>query len=188
MVKLLPHSIRLALSLAYLWENPYRCARKFNQSRAAKLLHDYGETPLEVVKQIIDYFGVKKGDSLIDLGSGTGRAAFCFHHIAGCVTLGVDHNPKFIERAEWVVSFLKLSGIAFQNRDLLTLRFEGVDWVYLAGTCMNEYLIRELKTHLEKYPVKVLSVGEPLFKEIDSVPASFPWGETRIYLSASSSS
>lgn len=57
------------------------------------------------VQAAIDYFGIAPGDSVIDFGCGTGRAAMAFHRV-GIQVFGVDIADNCLDpQSDWKLPF-----------------------------------------------------------------------------------
>ncbi|MBS0625375.1 MAG: class I SAM-dependent methyltransferase [Verrucomicrobia bacterium] len=176
--------VDLALLLAYLFSNPYRMCRKFLQKRGARNIYAYGETPLTTLEKIAKAFDIRSDDRWLELGSGRGRACFWMAHHWGCQARGVEWIPAFASRAKWIGKF-------FGKADFLAGSMEEADFswptvVFLYGTGLSDQELDRLLEPMRGLPkgTKVITISEPLeeYRQIRSIPVSFPWGETDAYL------
>jgi len=71
----------------------------FSSASEPELDVPYVPTPQHVVDEMLRLGGVKKGDFLIDLGSGDGRIVISAARDHGARGLGIDLNPERIQEA-----------------------------------------------------------------------------------------
>jgi hypothetical protein len=176
------------LFLLYFFSNPYRMCRKFLEKKRAHNIYAYGETPLTTLEQLVLSFNIQPEDRWLDLGAGRGRGCFWISEVWGCPTRGIEWIPSFVSRAAWIVKQLSLPRLEFQNIVMEKADFSWPDVVYLCGTCMSEEEIEALLIPMKalRSGAKVITISEPLndpsYLLIQSIPVSFPWGETEAFL------
>jgi SAM-dependent methyltransferase len=151
--------------------NPYKVQQAF----------PYGETPLAVLKEIADRFGLKPSDTVIELGCGRGRAAFFWAHYVGCRVYGIDKIPEFISLAQQVAQ--NDPHLSFSCEDISAADLQQATWIYLYGTGWDETLLDQIAAKIPP-SAKIVSVTTPLnsCQVQDQFLASFPWGKADIYL------
>lgn len=183
--------IDLLLRFFYFFKNPYRISRIFLQKKGEENVYQYGETPLTTMEAIVKYFGVQKGDGVIELGCGRGRVAFWLHVYWGCRVWGVEEVGAFVEEADKIVKWLGLKEIHIVQGDLLEVEFpKDFQWIYLYGSSWDEEVLRALVKKLENWDGSVISVSFPIsiydtaknFQVVDQMEAEFLWGTTTVYL------
>lgn len=176
----------LALSLLYIFCNPYRYCRKFLQRKGEKDVYGYGETPLTTLEKIAIESGVTPEDRWLELGAGRGRASFWISSFIGCQTLGVEWIERFVKRANFIARIFRFKNLSFQCQDVRKAPFSEATIVYLYGTSWSDECMEELQAAMQALPPasKVISISFalPNFRELKSFPVSFPWGETTAYL------
>lgn len=59
----------------------------------------YEPTSYEALETLIDAYEIKADDTIVDFGSGKGRANFFLHHYTGATVKGVEMDERFIEDA-----------------------------------------------------------------------------------------
>lgn len=59
----------------------------------------YEPTSYEALETLIDAYEIKEDDTIVDFGSGKGRANFFLHHYTGATVKGVEMDERFIEDA-----------------------------------------------------------------------------------------
>ena len=169
-------------------------ARLQAEHEAANGLHAsyYGQTPIRVMRRIIQELQIRPDQRILDLGCGTGRLAFWLATQAGLRVYGVDRVPAFYERAcaAQKQAGIRESEVTFQLCDCLDAPFEKVDLVYFYGLGLGDALYEKLCRRLKamKNPPWIITIGGPL-KEYDEdfmifqhFKVAFNWGWTTVYL------
>jgi len=166
-------------------KNIDRALRKGPNPYSIQEAFPYGETPLFVLKQIVDRWGLTPDDRFVDLGCGRGRGVFFLSALTGCHAHGIDKIASFIKRAN---AFKKPKN-SFSCGDFKTYDFTQATFVYLYGTTMDNAAIAQLAEALRMLPQsgKIVTVSYPLegFILKDQFTASFPWGKAEVYLNYS---
>ena len=113
----------------------------------------YVPTPYEVVDEMLQLAGVKKGDVLYDLGSGDGRIPVTAAKKFGIRAVGIDIDPTRIEEAK---ENAKRNGVTklveFRNEDLFRTRFG-------EATVVTLYLLPDLNVKLRPRLLAELKPG-----------------------------
>ncbi len=182
------------LKKEYLFDNPYKMSRKFLQSKGAKEVNAYGETPLSVLAEVAKECFLGPDDHILDLGCGRGRGVLFLSCLLGCRVRGIEWNPAFVEKANKVKEKQNLSRASFLLGEMGEVDLSGYTAIYLYGTCLeDEEILRliALFKHLKK-GVKIVTISYPLsdydpasFKVSKSFPVAFPWGNTDIFINSS---
>lgn len=172
-----------ALGISYFFVNPYCVCRRFFQKKGEKKVHVYGETPLTLWAAIVKKAEITRNDRLIDLGCGRGRLCFWTSLFIGCSTIGVDWVPSFVNRGCFWARFFRIAHLRFHCTGISRASLSDATVVYLYTYHPDEEKIdfQQMRTGC-----RVITVSEPLLKKgfvIDkSMSASFPWGDTEIFI------
>ena len=181
--KFLGSAVDFALCSLYLFCNPFRVCRKFFQKKGESEIHMYGETSFSAWEKIAVAVGLKEDDHFLDLGCGRGRLCFWNSLIFGCRSTGVDWVPKFISRARFITSLLRISNVQFFCKSLSAVSLKEATVVYLYTYHPEEGLV-----DFSELPegARVITVSEPLRREdfvLDQeLSVEYPWGVTEVYL------
>lgn len=182
----------LMLISHYFFNNPYHLSRRFAEVTGEKSLYTYGETPLRTLEMIAHKCGLREQDLVVELGSGRGRTCFFLNAFFGCQTIGIEYIPHFVAIAEMIKKKCKLKHVDFVCSDMLEADYSKVDFVYLYGTCLDDFYIKRLTrclTQLKK-GAKVVTVSYALtdylpnapFVVKESVSMPFLWGEAEVFI------
>lgn len=178
--------------LSYLFLNPYRICKKYLQKKRNPNIHVYGETPLTTLYKISRICGIHPSDTVVELGSGRGRACFFLSLFIGAKVVGVEEIPRFIKIASKIQKVFKINNLSFVCQDFLSFDFSKANVVYLYGSTLEDQKILTLCNKLQDLPkgAKVITVSFSLtdyekenFKQIKKFSVTFPWGITQAYLS-----
>ena len=73
-----------------------------------------------------EFAGIKKGDVVVDLGSGAGNDVFIVRHLVGETgkVIGIDMTPEMIQRAEENKLKLGFNNVQFKLGDIENLPLE----------------------------------------------------------------
>lgn len=180
------------LFLFYFFRNPFRVSKDFLLQKGERSVHVYGETPLTAFHEIVENSAISENDTVFELGCGRGKTSFWLGCFVGCKVVGIETNPIFSERAEWIRKSLKIQNIEFRNEDMLMTDFRGASVIYLYGTCLEDEFIMKLLERFEALPVgtRFITVSYPLMNYTlspkycleKSFEACFTWGKTCVYL------
>jgi len=143
----------------------------------------YGETPLLVMQQIADRFGITSADTVYDLGCGRGRAAFFLSWYTGCRVYGIDWTPQFIANATALARAFNVRDVEFSCGNFLEADLSRATFVFIYGTLIDETaLLKKLPPH-----AKIASVSAPLggLSPSNAISTRFPWGKTEVYCTES---
>jgi phospholipid N-methyltransferase len=182
----------LALRLMYLFHNPFSISKRFLLKRGEKQIYAYGETPLTSLEIIAKVSGIGPRDTLFELGSGRGLAAFWLNSFIGCKVVGIEYVPEFVEHANRIKNRLKINGVQFRLQDMLKADLTGASVCYLYGTCLDEHAIKQLIEKFKRLPkgTKIITVSYPLsdysssphFLLMKRFSVPFTWGEGDLFV------
>lgn len=182
----------VALSLMYIFDNPYSISKRFLMKQDADNIYTYGETPLTTMQKIADECQIQKEDIVFELGCGRGRTCFWLHYLKGCNVTGIEHIREFVVRANRIKRNLKIDGVNFIEGNFLESSYQGATVLYLYGSTLEDNEITKFAEKCSQLPVgtKIITVSYPLnaySKTNDLVvmkrfTASFTWGDTDVYL------
>jgi len=171
----------LLLGLSTLFYNPYALCRK------QKMI--YGETPIPTLHRILEFLPITADDVWLELGSGRGKSAFWISQFVGCATIGVEKVPLFAKIAEKIQKLLHIPNLRFYAADQMSAPFSKATIVYFYSTTTSAPRIKALMEKMRDLPENAYLITisakppeSPYFEAAGHFPASFPWGETEVYL------
>lgn len=172
----------------YFLSNPHKiCKKKWGDEYRFK---PYGETPIKTLADIATLANIGKGDLVLELGCGRGRACFWLAHCIGCRVKGIDAVPDFIKRAKELVEETKTPNLKFVCSDFFAAPFEEASIIYFYGTGQGEGVWIDLAIWLANLPKRPLIITvsaqlrefSPHFSSIGHFQAEFGWGKAEVYL------
>jgi hypothetical protein len=182
----------LTLRTIYLFNNPFKISKRFLQKKGEQDVYTYGETPLTSLEYIVKECSLNSQDCVFELGSGRGQTCFWLRSFVGCSVIGIEYIPEFVERAETIKNWLKISGVEFRLADMTTADFTGGTAFYLYGSCLDDKTITVLANKFSKLPAgtKIITVSYSLgeyseenrFEIMKRFTVPFTWGETDVFL------
>jgi protein-L-isoaspartate O-methyltransferase len=140
----MPNFLIVILSAALAWQPP--------APKNSDILAPYYPTPELVVQKMLEFGGLKAGETMFDLGSGDGRIVFMaaqmFHANAIGVELDNDLARQSIDRARK----LGLANARIIHGDLLKQDYSSADLVtvYLLPSSINDKVRPLLEKQLKK--------------------------------------
>ena len=165
----------------------YTVARRFYKKQKYENCNQYGPTPIFTIKKIAKAFKLKPGDSLLDLGCGTGRHLHFLEKIFGVKCFGIEMIEDFYRFCKRVTQ-----GCDTQVRcsDLRVANLSGFHWIFFFATSFDDLLIKEMceKFLLQARNSGIITVSFPLsaynknFQIEKEITVSYPWGRTKCYL------
>lgn len=90
--------------------------------------------------ELADLIEIKKGEKLLDIGSGLGGPARFLASTYGCTVKGIDLSPTFVEAATYLSQLSEFGGeVSYECGDALCLPYESetFDIVWTQHTSMN---------------------------------------------------
>jgi len=111
-------------------------------------------TPDEVVEGMLDLAELKKGEHLIDLGSGDGRIVRAAAR-RGATALGIEIDADLVARARMRARLEELQGASFRREDLFTTMVRDADVVTL-------YLLTDMNLRLRAKLLNEMRAGARL--------------------------
>lgn len=102
-----------------------------------------------------EYAGIKKGDTVIDLGSGAGNDAFVARSIAGedGRVIGIDMTEKMIELARNNAQKLKLQNVEFRLGDIENIPVTANKADVVVSNCVLNLVPDKVKAFSEIYRI-----------------------------------
>ena len=113
---------------------------------------DYAPSPTRVIRKMLEYSKISKGDILYDIGSGTGRIVIEAAKNYGVKSRGVEIDPNLVEISRGRIKEQGLDHlIEIVNGDVLDVGLSEADVVtaYLSPVgmdCIESKIFTELKT------------------------------------------
>lgn len=107
----------------------------------------YVPTSNKLLKQIFSQIKIKKGEHLIELGSGDGRATRYAVKELGVRGKGIDVNPFLVRWSNFLAKRQKLSGIEFVKENVFKSDLSEADLLYLF---LMPEMLEELRPKFEK--------------------------------------
>lgn len=148
----------------------------------------YGETPFLTARELLLWARVTRDDTLLDVGSGTGRVVLFSSLYFGLKSVGVEILPTFVRVARLIARKLKNEKAEFIEGNFLHLDFSPFTIVYVAGTSFTLQTLKALKEKLKdlRSGARVISLSTPLraphLEVVGEKICSFSWGKTRVFL------
>lgn len=184
--------IDLSLLTLYVANNPFTISKEFLQRKGEKEVYAYGETPLTTLDHIAKECQITAKDTVFELGCGRGRSCFWLNTFIGCNVVGIEYVPEFVQRANTIKNRFALDNVEFRQQDMLNANYNNATVLYLYGTTLDDAMIQKLIERFKSLPsgTKIITVSyslneytsQPLFEVMKRFTASFPWGDTDIYL------
>jgi ubiquinone/menaquinone biosynthesis C-methylase UbiE len=87
--------------------------------------YDDNESLVQICRRLLEYAQVEVGQTVLDVGTGTGHLAIALAQIVGDKgrVIGIDISPKMLEQARIKVNELRLKNIELQLADAETLDY-----------------------------------------------------------------
>ena len=179
----------------YFWNTPHDVARKWMESKGINIFSlehsfTFGSTPLKTWDLMIRRANIEKGDSVYDIGCGTGLACFFLARRLKSRIVGIDYNEDFITRADWIRKKTKAHNPVFLHDDARSIDFSDADVVYMFSTTFTEELLADISRRLREtlvYGATVISVTNPIeprsaFEVVDVFMGQYYFGNCTIYV------
>lgn len=101
------------------------------------------------------FAGIKKGDSVLDLGSGAGNDCFVAHHLTGATgkVTGLDFTDEMLEKADKNLRKLGYRNIFFIKGDIEEMPFPGNQFDVVLSNCVLNLVPDKNKAFSEIYRV-----------------------------------
>jgi hypothetical protein len=175
----------------YFFQSPFRLVRLYGASHKDRPIGPYGETDFHTLSYLFNAFDIPPTASVVDLGSGRGRAGLFLRLVRGHKhVLGVECLDTMVNRANRVTRWLHIRGLSYVQGDWTVMSLSGFDVIYLYGIILDEQVAVQAANHLAglKPGTNIITVsswlGETLpgrFRLIRKVPVRFDWGETEAF-------
>lgn len=113
----------------------------------------YVPTKIKAIKKMIDFYPLKKGKLIIELGSGDGRVLREFCQKYNLKGIGYDVNPLLVFWSNFLTKMKKLEGkVKFFRKNAYQVSLKEADYLYL-------FLMPEMLSKLKKNFEKQLKKG-----------------------------
>ena len=144
--------------LFYFFCSPWAISRRFLDQQEEYDAQGYGETPLVTLAAIARRLELTEADTLLELGSGTGRNCAWLSANYGCRATGVEQIPQYVRFAQYLehryfsdnnaLPELDTTGSDTKVNsligDMFTMDMSGWNYVYVDCTAMSESCIRKV--------------------------------------------
>ncbi len=90
------------------------------------------------MRTILSHVALGAEDTLLELGSGTGRFSMIATQLTGCRAIGIELVPSFVERANAISSGLAMKRCEFRQQDFFDVSWREASVVYCATTTFDE--------------------------------------------------
>ena len=165
----------------YRYKSPYYISKQYLKEKGAGQVHVYGETPLTTMEKIVREFGIKKTDTILEMGAGRGRTSLFLGEFVGAKVIAYELIPEFVKK------MVPSPNVEMHTGDMFTADFSKVDGIYLYGTMLDD---EEILALCEAFPkgVKIITVSYPLkeyselYQTKNVFMGRFPWGQTEVFL------
>lgn len=172
--------IDLYLLALYFFKSPYRIIKKVAPEEI------YGETPLSTMELILREMAISKEDTLVEVGSGRGKALLFAHFTTGCHAVGIEKVKPFTLRLKEVIKRFKIERVKVIEGDFLEASYDEATAIYFYGVSFSEEAVSALIEKWKSAPhlQRIVTISEPLkaFDVVRTFKVRFPWGETDAFL------
>lgn len=176
-------------SFIYLFFNPYREVRIFNQKKSFLNIYSYGETYLKTFEKIAKLANINEKSNFLELGSGRGKVSFFIRLIFKAKVSSIEWVDKLINISKLINKFF-FTKILFIKEDMFKVSFKNFTHIYLYGTCLEKKEIYKLieKFKIDNKNAKIITISFALneydkaYKTINSLDVDFAYGKTKAYI------
>lgn len=144
----------------------------------------YGETPLTIAADLLDWADLGPQESFLDLGCGCGALVLLAAKRARRA-LGVDLSATAIRFAQEASQALNVANAEFREQDLLQTDGTSFDVLYCCATAVSQWLAEQLSAKIHHYRpgARIITVTHPLRSEriqaIEQRSLRFSWHRDR---------
>jgi predicted RNA methylase len=134
----------LALSAVLAWQQP--------PAKNPDILAPYYPTPEIVVQKMLEFGGLKAGETMFDLGSGDGRIVFMAARMFNANAIGVELDNDLARQSTDYARQHNIKNARIIHGDLLKQDYSSADLVtvYLLPSTINEKVRPLLEKQLKK--------------------------------------
>mgnify|MGYP000430160527 CR=1 FL=1 len=106
-----------------------------------------------------EYAGIKRGDTVVDLGSGAGNDCFVARHETGDSgkVIGIDFTPEMIEKARGNAEKLGYNNVEFRHGDIENIPISAAQVDVIVSNCVLNLVPNKDKAFSEMH--RILKVG-----------------------------
>jgi hypothetical protein len=179
----------LFFSFIYLFINPYREVRVFNQKKGFLNVYTYGETYLKTFEKIANLANINEESNFLELGSGRAKISFFVRLIFRSKVSSIEWVDKLINISKFInkIFFTK---ILFIKEDMFKVSFKNFTHIFLYGTCLEKKEINKLikKFKMDSKSAKIITISFALneydknYKTLKSLDVNFAYGKTKAYI------
>lgn len=147
----------------------------------------YGGTPLATMRRIMVLSGAARGETFLDLGSGTGRFVMIAERLFGMDAAGVEWMPTFVRNARLIARPRGLH-CRFDQGDLLTADWSRTDLLYSVTTAFTDEDMRRFSAKCgEMLPgARMVTVSRrpehPGLRQVAAGVYDFSWGPGSVFV------
>ena len=144
----------------------------------------YLPCPVDALLRLVEHAPVRAADWLVDIGSGSGRAAAVVHLLAGATAVGVEVQPTLVAAARDLVARLRLPAVTFLQGDAARTPLPEGTVYFLYCPFSGERLatvLDALAAQARTRPIAVACVDLPLPPCPWLEPASSAWPDLTIH-------
>lgn len=149
----------------------------------------YGETLISSYLRLLKRMELKPGDTLVDLGCGTGVLCFLAAALYPEIqVMGVDLIEGFIRNANTIQAQLKWDNLQFWVDDILTFDMSLANVYYATCTCFEDDFLNSLAQSFLDTPAdtRIVTITHeleaPHLEIQDTLFEWFSWGRDRAYV------
>ena len=167
--------------------DPYSISKQYLHENGDPNLYQYGETPLTTLIHMARAFGIDKEETVVEMGAGSGRAAFALAHFTGCKVVGIERIEPFVKKANQISTQFNLDNITFCHGDMMAYDWKGATTLFLYQSMLEDEKIMQLCNKIDDRRLKVITVSYPLsdyderFCITQEMEGHFPFGKATIY-------
>ena len=132
--------------------------------------YTYGDTPLQLSKELFQWAGISKHDNFCDLGCGSGIPTLVASSMCESAS-GVDALPELVEISRQAAQDLNVTNVQFTCQNFLETDLSVFSFVYAYSTCFPKVLMKSLEERfLRMKPGSKILITNHRYQNPDLIP------------------
>lgn len=158
------------------------------RNKAESDIFTFGYTPLPTLYRILKKSGVKKGDNILDMGSGYGHIALFAPELFKVNCTGVEIEYVRHKLSLILKKVLLNKKTTFINGDILKFDAHNYNIIFLNNTCYTDFMEVLLTKNLENLKIGTIAVSLSVpvkskkYEILHKYKDFFSWGRATIYI------